>query len=200
MKKQQGYSMLQTIGIMGVNNGNGVTHLAIMIGNYITAKQHKKTAIIEMNHTGAFIELKDSYGEKINNNQGLHCYKISGVTYYYDIESDMLGEVYNKDFEYIIIDMGIYNEKQTEEFLKCNGKIIIGNLNPWKNKSFIRIIENFIARGNFEKVKYLVQFGTNNDIHQIESAYKLYICAIPFEPDPFLIHGCNFEFLEELLQ
>ncbi|MFA9377054.1 MAG: hypothetical protein ACERKZ_09925 [Lachnotalea sp.] len=199
MRVQQGHSMLQTIGIRGTDSGNGVTHLAIMLGNYLTAKLHKNTAILEMNHTNSFLELKESYVDNIKKNQGLNYFEISRVTYYYNIQSDKVGEIYSKEHEYIIIDMGNDNLKQINEFLKCNIKIVIGNLNPWKNKKFIHIIENYIACDNLEKVKYLVQFGLHDDVHQIENDYKICIYATPFEPDPFLIHGCNFEFFENLL-
>lgn len=185
---------------MGINRGSGVTHLAIMLGNYVTAKLRRKTAILERNNTESFLELKESYEENANSNQELSYFKISGVTYYYDVRSDRVGELYSKDYEYIILDMGIYNEKQIEEFLKCNIKIIIGSFNPWKNKAFIHAIEKCIAYGGTETVKYLMQFGNDNDVHQIEKVYQISICATPFEPDPFLIHGCNFEFLEHLLQ
>lgn len=200
MKKQQGHSALQTIGIMGIDRGNGVTHLSIMMGNYITAKLHKNTAILEMNKSSAFLELKDSYGENINKNQEEKHFKIANVTYYYDMQKDKIGEVYSKGYEYIIIDMGTYNEKKTEEFLKCNIKILIGNLDPWNNKKFICTIESFIAHGKIEKIKYLVQFKEDDMMHQFEKVYQISMYAIPYEPDPFLIHGCNFEFLEHLLQ
>ena len=185
---------------MGTNRGNGVTHLAIMLGNYVTAKLHKRTAILESNNVGAFLELKESYEEKAISNQESNYFKISGVTYYYDVRSDCVGELYSKDYEYIILDMGIFNEKQIEDFLKCNIKIMIGSFNPWKNKAFIRAVEKCVAYGGNKTVKYLIQFGNDEDVHQIEKVYQVSICATPFEPDPFLIHGCNFEFLEHLLQ
>jgi hypothetical protein len=200
VKKQQIHSVLQTIGIMGIDAGNGVTHLAIMMGNYITAKLHKNTGILEMNNTGAFLELKESYGENTNKNQEDNHFKIADVTYYYGIGNNRIGEVYSKGYEYIIIDMGTYNEKKTEEFLKCSIKILIGNLNPWNNKKFISTIESFIAHGKVEKMKYLVQFKEDDMMHQFEKVYQINMYIMPYEPDPFLIHGCNFGFLEHLLQ
>ncbi len=200
MKKQQGHLALQTIGIMGVDRGNGVTHLAIMMGNYLTAKLHKNTAIIEKNNSEAFSELKDSYGENANENQELNQFKISNVTYYYNIPNNKIGEIFSKNYEYIIIDMGTYKEKETEEFLKCNFMILIGTLDPWKNRKLIHSIERFLAYGNIEKIKYLVQSGTTDRVRQIKNVYQISMYAVPYEPDPFLIHGCNFEFLDQLLR
>jgi hypothetical protein len=152
-----------------------------------------------MNNTGAFLELKESYVDNTNKYQELDNFAISLVTYYYNVQSDRVGKIYSKDYEYIIIDMGTDNLKQAEEFLKCNIKIIVGNFNPWKNKKFINFIEYFIAHDNLEKIKYLVRFGTCDDRRQIENVYHINIHATPFEPDPFLIHGCNFDFLDNLL-
>jgi hypothetical protein len=196
---QQGESTLQTIGIMGTETGCGVTHLSIMLGNYITAKLHKNIAIIEMNSTGAFLELKDSYVNNTNKYQEFNNFEISQVTYYYNVPWDKVGKIYSKDYKYIIMDMGTDNLNQAEEFLKCNIKIIIGNLTPWSNKKFIQIIENFIIQDNIKKIKFLVQFGACDVKLQIKEIYNINLLTITFEPDPFLIHGCNFDFLENLL-
>jgi hypothetical protein len=197
VRNQEGRFLLQTIGIVGTERGNGVTHLAIMLGNYITAKLHKNTAILEMNPTNAFAELKESYGNQTNKNQELDYFEISKVTYYCNVRKAMFGRIFSKDYDYIIMDMG--TDRHLEEFMKCNVRIVIGSLNPWKNKKFICCIENDIAQGYLGKIKYVVPFSSYEEIRQIKNAYKSSIHITPFEPDPFLIHGCNLEFLNQLL-
>lgn len=197
MRNQKGRFLLQTIGIVGTERGNGVTHLAIMLGNYITAKLHKNVAILEMNSTDSFSELMEMSEKERNKKPEFVNFEISKVTYYCNVQEDMLGKIFSKEYEYIIMDMGM--DRHLEEFLKCNIRIVIGNLNPWKSKKFIDSIENDITQGYLGKIKYVVHFGTYDEIRQIEHAYRISVYITPFEPDPFLIHGCNLEFLNQLL-
>lgn len=196
--EKEGFSLC-TIGIMGTQRGVGVTHLAIMLGNYINAKYYKSTAILEINQTGAFEELRKSYVDKCHEHQGFYTFSIAGVTYYYKVKKEMLGMIYSQKLEYLIIDFGEMEIDYTQEFLKCNIKIVVGNLNPWNSSRLIHYMEAFIAMDYMKKIKYVTRFGTYEDIRQINNIYKTSISAAPFEPDPFLIHGGNFEFLDKLL-
>lgn len=191
--------MLQTIGILGVENKVGVTHLAIMLGNYMNAKLHKNTAILEVNQTGAFFELSTNYASSNMKKNDFKSFIISGVTYYYGINIEMIGKVFSRDHDCIIIDFGAKNTRKTEEFLKCNIQLVVGNLNPWNSQRMIQCIEDFVIREQIDKIKYIIQFGSKEEIHQIKNAYEISIFATPFEPDPFLIHGYNFGFLDTLL-
>lgn len=192
-------TVFKTIGIAGVQKGAGVTHLCIMLGNYIRAKLNKNVTILEMNQTGAFEELMEYYSGKHKNEQGFDTFSIAEVTYYYKVEKEMLGLIFNLCKDYVIIDFGEIDEECTKEFLKCNIKIVVGNLNPWNRTKLISYMELFIAKDYLGKIKYVSRFITNDEIRLIKNIYKTNIYAQPFEPDPFLIHGCNFEFLEKLL-
>lgn len=190
---------IKTIGITGVQKGAGVTHLSIMLGNYIRAKLNKNVTILEMNQSAAFKELKEYYLAKHKHEQEYDTFSISEVTYYYKVEKEMLGMIFNLCRDYVIIDFGEINEECTKEFLKCNIKIVVGNLNPWNRTKLISYMEFFISRDYLGKIKYVSRFITKDEIRHIKNIYKTNIYAQPFEPDPFLIHGCNFEFLENLL-
>lgn len=195
-------TILQTIGITGAQKGVGVTHLSIMLSNYINAKCNKNVSILEMNQTGAFEELKKCYVTKdyIKHEQGYDSFSIAGVTYYYKVGKEMLGIIYNQCKDYLIIDFGKNNEEYTKEFIKCNIKIVVGNLNPWNKSKLIACMESFIVMDYLKKIKYVSRFGGHDDVKQIKNSYKTSIYTAPFEPDPFLIHGGNFDFLDELLK
>ncbi|PXV91008.1 hypothetical protein C8E03_10415 [Lachnotalea glycerini] len=199
MRIQKERSLLQTVAILGTEKGNGVTHLAIMLGNYITSKLLKRTAILELNRSRAFLQLQESYGKNIKKETSLNYFEISQVSYYYNVQIEMLGKIYNEEYEYIILDMGTNNVSNIDEFLKCDIKIMLGNLKPWKNKVYFQYIEDQIALGYAEKIKFVVQSGTFVDICEVKKAYGIDMSSAPFEPDPFLIHGCNFEFLNQLI-
>lgn len=192
-------AILQTIGITGVQKGVGVTHISIMLGNYIRSKHNKNVAILEMNQTGAFEELKEYYSNRHKNEQRFDTFSVAEVTYYNKVEKEMLGMIYNRCKDYVILDFGEIKEECIKEFLKCNIKIVVGNLNPWNRTKLVSYMEYFIARDFLGKIKYISRFITNDEIRHIKNIYKTNIYALPFEPDPFLIHGCNFEFLEKLL-
>lgn len=190
--------LLQTIGIAGTERGVGVTHLAIMIANYMNAKSNKNTAIVELNQTNAFDELKENYTKKQEFDRSSYSYILSGVTYYYQVSHNKISSIYQGQHECLVIDFGVL-EEENEEFLKCNVKILIGNLKPWNHKKLLYYMESLLATDYVGKINYVTKFGSTEDMIQIKNAYSVSIVAVPFEPDPFLIHGCNFEFLDKLL-
>lgn len=190
-------NILQTIGIAGAQRGVGVTHLAIMLSNYIKAKGGQKVCVVEANETGAFIELKNQYAEKVWNIQGVDAFSIAGVTYVI-AGKEKLDLVYNQAMDYVVLDFGEMN-RYSKDYITCSKKIMVGNLNPWNSSKMLSFMESFIAMGYSGKVKYVSRFGPKEELRQIKASYKHTVKIAPNEPDPFLIHGCYFDFLESLL-
>ncbi|WP_099469639.1 hypothetical protein [Konateibacter massiliensis] len=200
MKRKKEKQGLQTIGIMGTERGVGVTHLAIMLGNYIHARWRADTAILEMNQSDALRELQRSYSVRDSPMTGEGSFHLSDVTYYSRLKERPLGSVYSAGHEWLIIDFGACHAEAAEEFVKCDKKLIVGNVTPWNSQKMVDCIEKLIAMDCKKQICYIARFGTESDISQIKDRYDISIYNAPFEPDPFLIHGYNFGFLEGLLR
>ena len=83
-----------TVGIMGSCGGVGVTHLAIMLAGYLSSKEHRKTALIEFNHAGAFSALYDLYNDKNRDSEEVdNQFNLNGVDYYTMKTESQLAEI-----------------------------------------------------------------------------------------------------------
>ncbi|OYO96124.1 hypothetical protein CG709_12135, partial [Lachnotalea glycerini] len=92
MRIQKERSLLQTVAILGTEKGNGVTHLAIMLGNYITSKLLKRTAILELNRSRAFLQLQESYGKNIKNESRLKYIEKTQVFHNHNAQTETAGK------------------------------------------------------------------------------------------------------------
>lgn len=191
--------VLKTIGIIGCGSGTGVTHLSIMLGNYLGSKEKKRIAIVEFNYHNEFEEIQKFYtgieDPKILGNK----FKIANTTYYKSVSKNQLPEILNEEYEYIIYDFGSDYAENENEFLRCGEKIVVGILSEWKHTQY----EYFLDKTKEERLKgnweYLSIFGGTNVKDSINQKYRIEIKQIPHEPDAFTIHGCNFEFFKELI-
>lgn len=169
-----------------------------MLANYITSKMKKTTAIVEAgNGRKDFAKIhKACYG--VNKDFGIK-FELFGVSYYYNINSLLLSEIYNLGYEYIILDFGNDYECAKEELLRCGIKIITGSLNEWKIESFKGLMEKSCSELSKSRWIYTALFGNDKDTKKIKKTYNITLLSTPFEPDPFLIHSSSFEFFSKIL-
>ena len=91
-------------------------------------------------------------------------------------------------------------ETLVAEFLRCDRKIVIGSLAPWKEQLYHKFIQStFIGQKSGEDFYYLVLFGEGNDMQAFRKKYHLSMAQIPFFKNPFHIEKEQFPFLQELL-
>lgn len=170
-----------------------------MLGNYLGSKEKKKTAVVEFNKHNEFGEIqKFCTGSSDIGNLGKK-FKIANTTYYKNVSESMLLEILNEDYEYIIYDFGTDYTENQNEFLRCSKKIVVGSLSEWKQTQYGIFLDSTTEerkKGNWE---FLELFGNEYVIDGLKRKYKIEIKQIPFEPDAFIIHGCNFEFFNQLL-
>lgn len=170
----------------------GATHLGIALANYCRSFHHAKTALLELNDTGNLKHLQDFESQS--------CFSIYGVDYYPAVSLEQLPYFFNMDYHFFILDFGILEREHFQDFLRCDRKLVIGSLSPWKRCCF----ENFLSNWNFEtqqvgNVVYLALFGTKSDLFEFSCKHRLLIRAIPFIANPFELSKNLFSFLESLI-
>ncbi|WP_343207856.1 hypothetical protein [Anaerolentibacter hominis] len=161
------------IGILGTGPGAGVTHTAIAVAMCLT-KRGEKTALLEMNHKGAFSILRQVLSKEQEN--GWFCLK--NTAFYPQVTRNRLPEVLNRSYSCFVLDFGCDEIWLRDEFLRCGTKIIIGDLSLWKLKEtddFLMRIRDIEA---YKTWSYLAVFGSVWN--------KPGFRKIPFFNDPFL--------------
>ncbi|NLD49027.1 MAG: serine/threonine protein kinase, partial [Clostridiaceae bacterium] len=117
------------IAILGVSQGVGVTHTAIMLANFLCSRY--KTAILELNHSGAFKEICTIV--EVVKNSDSKFFKYRGVDYYWNIDYQEFISRYKEDYEFLVLDCGSYQDMyEINEFLRADVRIAIGHAIDWK--------------------------------------------------------------------
>ncbi len=187
---------------MGCEHGCGVTHLSIALANYCASKLQGKTACLELNRPGNFLALSPGLSP-LSVPQTTFCdtgFSIYGADYYPTVRADDIPLLLNADYSYYILDMGDVSQADWNEYLRCDRKLIIGSLAPWKRSCYESLFCKYsTSLKNGGGFVYLVQTGNRHDITDFAKKNGISMERIPFLPNPFQIGREHFAFLEQLL-
>lgn len=125
---------------------------------------------------------------------------LHGVDYYPHVSGSEVPALLNQGYDYLILDLGSLAEADHCEFLRCDHKIILGSLAPWKTRKYEDFFTKFDNTVNLgEGFYYLVQMGANQNILRFSKAHRIAMLDVPFIKNPFRIEKALFLFFEELL-
>lgn len=185
------------IGLIGTHRGVGVTHVGIMLSQYISEELSGKTAFLECNKNNDFRYIQMAY-EDIKEPNLKKMFMIYNVTYYMNVRVHELTELLNQDFEYIVLDLGSDFQVNKEEFLRSDIKFVIGSLIEWKRDRFMEFLESNQKLHRGEQWKYLVVFGLAKEIRQLKKRWNYNINSIPFEADPFILSKNSIKLFQKI--
>lgn len=126
-------------------------------------------------------------------------FRFHRVDYYPCVKASEIPALLNQGYHFLILDIGHLSEADFSEFLRCDCKIILGGLAPWKTwkyEEFFRLFDNAIDLG--EGFDYLVQTGTiAKTLSHFSKSHHISLSEVPFIKNPFCIDKQLFPFLEE---
>ena len=128
-------------------------------------------------------------------------FRIHDVCYYPAVKKEYLPPLLNHGYRYLFLDMGSVAEADTAEFLRCDKKLIIGSLEPWKvdnYRKFLQSMQHIINPG--EGFYYLTRTESPKRMQEFSKAYHIKMRSIPYLSNPFCIEKEYFSTLEELLK
>ncbi|WP_105614138.1 serine/threonine-protein kinase [Vallitalea okinawensis] len=169
------------IGLVGVSNGVGVTHTALMFANILGFKY--KVALFELNDTGTFKEIKKIADPK---NTGSF-YKHNGIDYFCGMEYTEFVANYKENYDYVLLDFGSYEDiYDINDFIRTNMRLVIGQAIDWK----LREIRSFYKQTNQYDPNatwnYLIPFINESELIDVKNIVSNKIYTIPFNKNPFL--------------
>lgn len=191
----------KSIGIAGSREGVGVTHLAIMLANYLTSVERFKTALVEMNGSGAFrtIQKHNRKYSVESKKSSLEYFEREKVTYFPHPSERTLAGIFGSDYEYIIMDFGCEWKQQKLEWVRCNKNVLVGSCCEWQQDSFSEMLEEVSMWVKIEECTCLSLFGAKQVKKELEKGFRMKLEQIPFEVNPFLLHQEHFPFLHHLV-
>lgn len=191
-----------TIGISGCTAGAGATHLAIALSNLCHSKLHKKTALLELHkrNTLAAIPSETRLPCRCSFIGSRTVFCIHGVDYYPCVTPDELPGLYNQGYHILILDFGNASECYTNEFLRCDKKLVIGSLAPWNIVQYRDLLESLSHYTNLGEGFYcLTRTESPKQIRNFSRLYHISLNSIPFIPDPFYIKKEHFSILQKFV-
>ncbi len=196
MKKLNGFLTRKlkekiSIGIVGIGLGCGATHLTIALANYLQSGLGKKTAVIELSGRQ---DLKNMMQKEGKGKQ-----KLLNVQYFTDICVGKVPEIMNSGYEVFLLDLGGDYCAAREEFLRCDRKIVIGSISPWRAFAYEHFIENVIASENYQMWEFLVLFANILDKKQIQKRYGMHMLSVPWIENPFYLKKEDMMFLQKII-
>ena len=174
------------IGITGTMNRIGTTHTAISIANFLKQKNFK-ICILEYHDSNNFNLIKNSYEDvKITNSY----FTLNNIDFYPYTTSLNILDVIQCNYNYIILDLGVYSNCDIQEFKRSDVKIIISGAKDWE----ISYLEPIIKENdNLNNNLYYFNFADNDRFDFIKSNMhdsnigQLKCFQAVYNPNPFLI-------------
>ncbi len=180
-----------SIGILGIEKGCGATHLTIALANYMQSALGKKTAVMELSGQRELQSLMEKEGGKIQ--------KLLGVSYYTDLCGGSIPDIMNSRYEAVILDLGADYETAREEFLRCDRKIVVGSISPWRVFAYERFLNKITSTENYEAWEFLVLFANLLDKKALQKRYGMHMLSIPWIENPFYLQQEDLVFLQKII-
>ena len=170
------------IAIAGAGRRIGTTTQALQILMYLRT-QNKSAALVEMHDRPCLQSYADVYSDAVLHKS--HCI-INGNPLYFSQESL---ETIQKEYEYLILDFGNFNQCSICGFLKADVKIISCGIKPWETEQI-----NNTFRDNDGSFQYLFSFvppADEKDIVKQMEEFSQNTFFAPYSPDMFQYNGCD---------
>ncbi len=183
------------IGIVGLGHGAGVTHLAVMMGNYLSGACGLKTAVLEWNGQRDFKKMEQ---ECLGRQMGRRPFTVPDGDYSAGADERVLTACINLNYQHIIIDFGGISVENRTEFFRCDRKLVVASLSEWQIEAFWEFLRQEGKAGK-RSWTYLTAFGSEETRIEIVRRLKLPIVRIPLSVDAFTVTREMMRWFEELL-
>lgn len=193
--KKQKSKECDKIFVAGFEYGVGATHFSILLANYRANLLKQKVALVDFNKDNDYICLGDSLG----NIYGKKMFVKDKVSYYPAATTDILEEIFLKDYDCIIIDAGENYLKYKVEAGLCDIRYLIISSTLWKNVGFKEEYENYFSKYKNGKWRFLYSFGSLVETKEIEGVFGEKIFRIPFVETPFKVERSILDMIEEAI-
>lgn len=173
----------------------GVTHLSIALCNYCVSKRKKTCAYLELHRRNEISQLITET-HLLDCLRGHSYFRLHGVDFYPAVDIEDIPALLNLDYDYLILDAGAMNEGFFSEFLRCDRKLIVGSLAPWKSWKYEAFFQNNTNTLNLRKgFDYLVQTGVKTNVSSFARKHHINLQTVPFINNPFCLEKDIFPFL-----
>lgn len=181
------------IAVVGAMNRIGTTHTVISLTKFLKDLNYN-VAVMELKKSQAFTAIKNSYEDvKIDGNM----FTLEGIDFYPYSENLSVLDILQDEYDYLILDMGVYDDCNIDEFRRANVRVIVSGVKDWELTK-LELILNSDER--IFKNKYYFTFSDVSLFKMVkDNMDKLQCYQAPYNPQPFEVSKeCNTVFNELL--
>ena len=175
-----------SIGITSAYKGAGATHLGLMLTACMSEGLGLKTAYLHCQNSKDIAYLYN-YFHSLNERGRGGAFTVANATFYPYVSSEMIAHILARGYDSVVLDFGKDYSEYKEEFLRCDKKITVGSLLPWKRyylEEFIRKSEN--VTGSAEWI-YAVTHTDSKTVAKEAKQLQKKLFVIPYLEDPFYL-------------
>ncbi len=184
----------KVIGITGTTAGCGSTYISLLVAN-ILKKMRKRVAYIDM--SGVDDSSVTVTGEWARCDRA-NVYK--GVAYYDRGDTEAILDAFNEEYDHIIIDFGNGRVKYMKEFMRCDVKIVVGLVTPWKLQffeSYLHDNEEVVGKGRW---RFVFNLATEHEAKKLRGRYRIKAVNIEYEECFYEVKENNMRKIVALLE
>lgn len=191
----------RVIGVVGTSSGCGSTYMSLLVANSLKRLGTRRVICVDMSGNDDFAkickgrELNGDLDEDMNT-----IFKYKDVTYSCVKDSDKLIDLFNEDYEHIVIDFGNRLGNHIKEFLRCDIKLVVGLVSPWKIKSFEQYLRNNEETVKKGKWRYIFNLASDMKVRKLRTKYGIKAINVEYEETFFDVKQRNFERIVALLK
>lgn len=178
------------IGFAGTQQRIGTTHQAIWFGNYLK-KAGYKIALLENEHNinKSFHTIMSAYSAEMQD--GYFTYE--DIDYYPDFNLSNLSKIFLKDYNFVLIDFGMFSDYMSPEFGRCVAQIIVCGAKPWETPMLEKLMSEVNNEEVLKKYHYLFMFTPDSERKSITRNMDVLknIYFADYQADPFDCEGCD---------
>lgn len=168
--------------------------MCFALANYLRSKRMASVCCIEVNASGTFSHLsKNTFSNKFNY---MH------IVMYPSVTLSLLPNILRQPYQFQIIDFGVLHPNIYQAFLRCDSKILIGNISLWKWEQYFETIQKLSTNqwDFYHDIKLLGTPGLKENLHFAQKNVSKAIMPVPYIENPFQITSTKFGFFEKLLE
>ncbi len=171
----------ETIGIIGVHQGAGVTYTGLMLAFYLGEEMGQRTAYLECNKHQDMSLIEQAY-EWQREEEDYFTY--GRISCYKNVAAKKIPEILSEGYEYVVMDFGTDYAASREEFLRCTRKLVLCSSSEWNLGKLLQFVRNHKEEKGNENWHYLLPFARPSLTVRVKTLIKRRVLAVPLMEEP----------------
>ena len=145
------------IGVTGIHEGAESGAFCTLLATYLNDRESGRVACIDMSGQHVFERLYESmFGTK---KAVPDCFSLQGISYITEGTPAVIGTYSAEGYETILLHFGVWQERYTEEFFRCDSRFVLGNLYPWRMSEWKEFAGRIREGAVYQKLTAVVTGG-----------------------------------------